>query len=103
MNRNTQCMIGVALAGAVGLLLSGDIVEEMRLHRVAQTLESSKAVKNKYGSGCSVTTLDHGKQSAIVFAGAYHISRFRICGDGVNKTIWVKCAGSTREWGARGG
>jgi hypothetical protein len=100
MNRNTACIVGitVALLGVVALSLNGDILGEMRLRRVARILESSTALRKKYGSGCTVTLIDHGSQASIDFAMAYSISRFRIHGNGINKPLWVKWAGSKRDW-----
>lgn len=94
MKRRTWRIVGVAavVLGAGSLLIiRGHIVETLRMHRVACRLESSVALREAYGPGCSVTALEYGLQSAIVLNGfAHHCTQFRVRGNGTDKTLWVK-------------
>ncbi|MEI7945997.1 MAG: hypothetical protein WCJ02_04845 [bacterium] len=89
------CAVAVAIA-------EGTVIGNWRMHTVARQLEKTTALCDAYGPSCSVIPLERGLQPGSCFhMRVYHITPFRVQGDGVDKTIQVKWSNRDRGFDVR--
>ena len=87
---------------AVLVIAEGTVIGNWRMRTVARQLEQSTALREAYGSGCSVTSQERGLQPGECFhMRVYHITLFQVYSDGVHKKIWVKWSNRDRGLNVR--
>ncbi|NOX98804.1 MAG: hypothetical protein GXP30_03580 [Verrucomicrobia bacterium] len=98
MKKKLLIFIGIVSLLMLGLLILSreSILENWRMRKVAKQLEASVAIREAYGSNVSVISLVQGPQGgASMHTKIYHITPFRVLGNGVDVNIDVKWS----HWG----